>query len=350
MTDAADFHAQYAAALRAYLTEQGEEALAVGHELGRRALQEQVSMLEIVENHSRLVDGPESGFDTAVALQFLLQTLAALDVVTRGFLDGTKRYEQQRARADDLADRDEFHTALVNSLQEGFFVADRTGAVVEINDAFADITGYGADGLPYPWPHPWMADDPASNERPGRLLAEGTLEAEAPIRHHDGRSMWVAMTVNAVKSPSTDEDTYVGTIRDITAARAAAERERAVARLATAVSVAKSVGEVLSTRPYTWRAHRLRRSGMTSTRCCAGRSRKPAPGCRCPSNPSDGHPNPTSHAASWPPCHGTSPCGSSSVNPGGSAWRTGSSSPPLSDTSASPYSMSASSSSPATRR
>ena len=61
------------------------------------------------------------------------------------------------------------------------------------------------------------------------------------------------MSVNAVTSPSTDGDvgdtgdTYVGTIRDITAARSAAERERAVAHLATAVSVAKSVGEVLST-------------------------------------------------------------------------------------------------------
>jgi PAS domain S-box-containing protein len=249
MTNAAEFHARYAAALRAYLAARGEDTLAIGHELGRRALQEQISMLEIVENHSRLVDGPDSGIDTAVALQFLLQTLAALDVVTRGYLDGTKRYEQQRARADDLADRDEFRTALVNSLQEGFFVADRSGAVIEINDAFADITGYGADGLPYAWQHPWMAADKASNERLAGLLAQGTLEAEAPIRHRDGHIVWVAMSVNAVTSPGADGDTgdtYVGTIRDITAARAAAERERAVARLATAVSVAKSVGEVLS--------------------------------------------------------------------------------------------------------
>ena len=180
MTAAADFHANYAAALRAYLAAKGQDTLAVGHELGRRALQEQISMLEIVENHSRLVDGPDSGIDTAAALQFLLQTLAALDVVTRGFLDGTKRYEQQRARADDLAVRDEFRTALVNSLQEGFFVADRTGAVIEINDAFADITGYGPDGLPYEWPLPWMAGDRASKERLAGLLAQGTLEAEAP--------------------------------------------------------------------------------------------------------------------------------------------------------------------------
>jgi PAS domain S-box-containing protein len=247
MTGAAQFHAEYAAALRAYLAAQGEETLAVGHELGRRALREQISMLEIVENHSRLVDGPDSRVDSTVALQFLLQTLAALDVVTRGFLDGTKRYEKQRARADDLADRDLFRTALVNSLQEGFFVADRTGAVIEINDAFADITGYGADALPYAWPHPWMAGDEASNQRFARLLAQGTLEAEAPIRHRDGHTVWVAMSVNAVTSPSTDENAYVGTIRDITSARAAAERERAVAHLATAVSVAKSVGEVLST-------------------------------------------------------------------------------------------------------
>ena len=246
MTDAADFHVQYAAALRAYLTTQGEDTLSVGHELGRRALQERISMLEIIENHSRMVDDPNGRLDSVAALRFLLQTLAALDVATRGFLDGTRRYEQQRARADVLADRNEFRTALVNSLQEGFFVADGSGAVVEINDAFADITGYGADGLPYAWPHPWMGDDNDANERLSRLLAQGNLDAEAPIRHRDGHTVWVAMSVNGVKSLG-DEDAYVGTVRDITAARATAERERAVAHLATTVSVARSVGEVLST-------------------------------------------------------------------------------------------------------
>src|SRR3954454_9010200 len=140
MTDAADFHAQYAAALRAHLSARSEDTLAVGHDLGRRALQEQISILEIIENHAHLVEEP--GIDTNVALQFLLQTLATLDVATRGFIDGTRRYEQQRARAENLAAQDEFRSALVNSLQEGFFVADSTGAVIEINDAFADITGY----------------------------------------------------------------------------------------------------------------------------------------------------------------------------------------------------------------
>ena len=58
--------------------------------------------------------------------------------------------------------------------------------------------------------------------------------------------MWVAANVNRVTADAADGDVYVGTIRDITAERAFAARESAVLRLATAVSVAKSVSEVLS--------------------------------------------------------------------------------------------------------
>ena len=251
MTDPAggDFYVQYAAALTAFLESKAEASLAVGHELGRRALSERMSMLDIIENHSRLVEQIEQGTpgDSAVPLQFLLQTLAALDVATRGFLDGTRRYEQQRARADDLADRDEFRDALVNSLQEGFFVADHTGAIVEINDAFSEITGYGPAELPYQPPYPWVADnDSDANAKLSALRDGGRSTTETSIRHRDGSVRWVAISINAVTTQGVDRRVYVGTIRDITATRAMAERERAVARLATAVSVARTVDEVLA--------------------------------------------------------------------------------------------------------
>ena len=205
-------------------------------------------MLEIIENHSRLVEEIDQNLahDPAAALQFLLQTLAAFDVATRGFLDGTKRYEQQRARADDLADRDEFRDAVVNSLQEGFYVADHIGAIVEINDAFVDITGYGQDGLPYQPPYPWVTDKTATNERLSALREVGRVTSETSIRHRDGTIRWVALSINAVTAHRTDHHAYVGTIRDVTATRALVERERAVARLATAVSAARNVDEVLS--------------------------------------------------------------------------------------------------------
>src|SRR5271156_2089073 len=201
MTEPRDFHVGYAAALRTYLEARGEEALAVGHELGRRALQEGISMLDIIENHSWLINElaqSRSGVDLVAALGFLLQMLAPLDVATRGFLDGTRRYEEQRARAEDLADRDEFRSALVNSLQEGFFVADRTGAVVELNDAFTKITGYPAHGIPYRWPHPWLVDEKAARLQQSRLGQENHVQYETPIRHRDGRLVWVTSNINRV--------------------------------------------------------------------------------------------------------------------------------------------------------
>ncbi|MGH3966849.1 MAG: phosphatase RsbU N-terminal domain-containing protein, partial [Mycobacterium sp.] len=250
MTESDEFHRRYAAALRAYLQTQSEADLLVGQELGRRALQEDISTLEIIEKHFRLVNdhfAREWAVDRSAALEFLLQALAPLDVATRGFLDGTRRYEEQRARAEDLADRDEFRSALVNSLQEGFFVADDEGAVTEINEAFTKITGYPAHGTPYRWPHPWLVDEKAAQLQQSRLNRENQVQYETPIRHRDGRLAWVAANVNRVTGPAADEFLYVGTIRDITAERAFAARESAVLRLATAVGVAKTLAEVLST-------------------------------------------------------------------------------------------------------
>ena len=248
MTETDDFRAHYRAALRTYLSLRDEDSLAVAHELGRRALQEQVSMLDIVEHHVQLILelSEDVRVDAPVALEFLLQTLAPLDIATRGFVDGTRRYAEQRARAEDLADRDKFRTALVNSLQEGFFVADHDGAVVDMNNAFAEILGYPPEDLPYRWPHPWLVDKKTAAEEQSRVRSQGRADYETPIRRKDGHLAWVAVSLNAVSGTDTDEDVYVGTIRDITAERAFAARESAVLRLATAVAVAKSVAEVLS--------------------------------------------------------------------------------------------------------
>lgn len=248
MSDDVGFGDRYADALRAYLRTSDEASLAVGHELGRLALQTQLSMLEIIEGHFRLMGevAPSSPTDHSAALQFLLQTLATFDVATRGFVDGTRRYELQRARAEDLADRDAFRTALVNSLQEGFFVADDEGTVIEINDAFGAITGYRQDGLPYRWPHPWMNDHEAASERLARLVQVGSAAYETSIQCRDGHQAWVAISVNAVTAVAADHRTYVGTIRDVTAARASAARINAVMRLATATGKANSVADVLA--------------------------------------------------------------------------------------------------------
>jgi PAS domain S-box-containing protein len=248
MTGVDDFHAQYIAALHTYLDARDEDSLTVGYELGRRALEEKISVLDIIEQHAKTIFAisEDSRIDAPVALEFLLQTLAPLDVATRGFLDGTKRYAEQRARAEDLADRDKFRTALVNSLQEGFFVCDHEGAVIEMNNAFIELLGYPNEGLPYPWPHPWLVDEKTAGQKQSPLRSRDSAEYETPVRHRDGHLAWVMVSINAVSGGGTEQDVYVGTVRDVTAERAFAARENAVLRLATAVAVAKSVAELLS--------------------------------------------------------------------------------------------------------
>ncbi len=225
-----------------------EASLPIGNELGRKALQEQISLLDIIEQHVRLVFeiSQDVRIDAPIALEFLLQLLVPLDIATRGFIDGNRRYAEQRARAEGLADRDKFRTALVNSLQEGFFVADHEGSVIEMNNAFIEILGFPNEGLPYKWPHPWLVDTKTASEQISLVVTHGRADYETPIRHADGHLAWVKVSINAVKESGGDRDAYVGTIRDVTAERAFAARESAVLRLATAVAVAKSVDELLS--------------------------------------------------------------------------------------------------------
>jgi len=239
-----DFGPSYAAALRRHLDSGGEKSLRAAHELGRKALQDRLGVTEIVECHFQLSEELPTSSRPA-ALRFLQQTLTAVDAAVRGYVDGAERYEQQRARADDLELRDAFRTALVNSLQEGFFVVDRAGTIVEINDAFTTITGCGPEGLPYRWPYPWLIDPKDANERLARLLEQGSLAAQTQLRHQDGRISWAEVSITSVTADVVEGDAYVGTIRDVTAARASSARERAVARLATAVGIATSVAEVL---------------------------------------------------------------------------------------------------------
>jgi PAS domain S-box-containing protein len=248
MTSNDDFYTQYEAALRTYLHARDEDSLAIGYELGRWALQEQISLLEIIEHHVKLIFeiSDDARIDAPIALEFLFQMLVPLDVATRGFLDGTKRFAEERARAEGLADRDKFRNALVNSLQEGFFVADHEGSIIEINNAFIEILGYPADGLPYRWPQPWFVDVKGARHQRSLVESGGSTSYETPIRHRDGHLVWVMFSINAVKETDSYRNVFVGTVRDITAERAFAARENAVLHLATSVAVAKSVDELLS--------------------------------------------------------------------------------------------------------
>ena len=89
MTD--DFYVRYAEALNTYLRDRDEAALAVGHDLGRQALQGRMSVLDIIENHTKLV----AVFEILDARPLLLVTLRALEESARGDIQRGQRLQEE---------------------------------------------------------------------------------------------------------------------------------------------------------------------------------------------------------------------------------------------------------------
>ncbi|MGE0216347.1 SpoIIE family protein phosphatase [Mycolicibacterium sp.] len=159
--------------------------------------------------------------------------------------------------------------ALVESLQEAFFVCDEDGGLIEINAAFREILGFGADGLPYPPPHPWRpsADRDAEAHRLfgdalTQMLAQpqGNLPA-VPVDHRDGHRLWVSVNFNHTTDPDNGRRVVVGTLRDVTAERYAVQRETALSalneRLAQADTLDDAVGGAADVLCRVWDARRV---------------------------------------------------------------------------------------------
>jgi signal transduction histidine kinase/DNA-binding response OmpR family regulator len=141
------FAAAYDAALAVHLaaqTDASDASLEGAAELGRRALSEDVSILDIVEHHVRHVAelsadlGPQDSRSTQdAALHFLLQTLTPLDVATRGFAEGTRSYRLQLSRADALAELDAAKTRFFQNVSHEFRTP-LTLMLGPLNDLLAD--------------------------------------------------------------------------------------------------------------------------------------------------------------------------------------------------------------------
>ncbi|WP_185294127.1 SpoIIE family protein phosphatase [Mycolicibacterium litorale] len=131
-----------------------------------------------------------------------------------------------------------WRAALIDSLQEAFFVCDEDGAIVEINTAFTDILGYGPEGLPYAPRQPWWPDpetDPDGYRQTSQaftgVLNQTHGDYTFPVVHRDGHRVWVSASFNPAEDPDTGRRVMVGTFRDVTAEHYTVQRESALAAL-----------------------------------------------------------------------------------------------------------------------
>ncbi|WP_333767305.1 SpoIIE family protein phosphatase [Streptomyces sp. IBSBF 2435] len=185
------------------------------------------------------IEGLQAGAD-----DYLVKPFAAAELLARA------RANIQLARLRGHHAR--WRTALVDSMQEAFFVCDEDGAVIEINAAFTDILGYGTEGLPYAPLQPWWPDadtDPEAHATVrnafGRLVGNRKGSYTVPVTHREGHRMWVSATFNQVQDPDSGRKVIVGTFRDVTAEHYAIQRESALAALGTCLSRATSLSEAL---------------------------------------------------------------------------------------------------------
>jgi PAS domain S-box-containing protein len=148
----------------------------------------------------------------------------------------------------------QFRRTLIDSLQEGFFLTDSEGTILEANQAFLTLVGYAPDGLPFRWPHPWVPD-PAADPDGWAAMAQafddyqrnGGGRYTVPVRHRDGPTVWLACSSASLPSPDGRGLLFVGTARDVTAERLAGQREATLAGFAAALAAAGEISEMLTT-------------------------------------------------------------------------------------------------------
>ncbi|OBI79265.1 SpoIIE family protein phosphatase [Mycobacterium sp. E740] len=214
-----------------------------------------VLLLSARAGQEAAIDGLQAGAD-----DYLVKPFAAAELLAR------VRANVKLARLRNHHAR--WRTALVDSLQEAFFVADERGAVIEINAAFTDILGFGVEGLPYEPLQPWWPQsdaDPDGHRRATEVFAQMLTEPHGrhtvPVTHRDGHRVWVTFTYNRIEEVDTGRRVLVGTFRDVTAEHYTVQREAALAALNQALAQADTLDDAVRAAADelrdVWRARRV---------------------------------------------------------------------------------------------
>ncbi|SEH89101.1 PAS domain S-box-containing protein [Mycolicibacterium rutilum] len=214
-----------------------------------------VLLLSARAGQEAAIDGLQAGAD-----DYLVKPFAAAELLAR------VRTNVKLARLRNHHAR--WRTALVDSLQEAFFVCDEDGAVIEINAAFTDILGFGVEGPPYlPWQPWWPAadTDPEAHRQVSdaftRMLSEPNGRFTIPVTHRNGHRLWITVAFNKIEEIDTGRKMLVGTFRDVTAEHYTVQRETALAalneQLASADTLRDAVRAAADELNAVWRANHV---------------------------------------------------------------------------------------------
>src|SRR5213593_3414387 len=140
----------YCRAFLEYLAHGGEASLRAGYELGRQAVREQLSVMDLAEIHhavlASVLGDPLPGIQTErvtrSAAEFFLESLSAFEMVQRGFWEATETARLEKEHAARLRRLAEASLAINSTLSLPAIVqvaADRVRRAVEARCAVARV-------------------------------------------------------------------------------------------------------------------------------------------------------------------------------------------------------------------
>jgi two-component system sensor histidine kinase EvgS len=159
----------------------------------------------------------------------------------------------KRAERELQAERD-YAAGVIASIQDGLVVRDLTGAIVQVNRRFCEMTGFEPDELAgIRPPFPYWPEDAGDTEAILRRAVQGG-EADVRLRRRDGELLEAIVTVAPVRDAAGKRILEVQTVKDVTERR----RQQAALRESEARLQAQVESQRLKDEFVTLVSHELR--------------------------------------------------------------------------------------------
>jgi PAS domain S-box-containing protein len=169
--------------------------------------------------------GLDEGADDYIAKPFTLVDLRARLAAN---------LERARVRSTDAA----WRRAAITAITDGLIIFDTDGLVLETNEAFTDLLGFGPEHGPFRPPYPWWPTEEEDAEALAEIVSghrqarQGVSQVgEYRFFRRDRRPVWVRTSDAQVLPSGTGLTANVRTLRDVTREREARERRVAAAQV-----------------------------------------------------------------------------------------------------------------------
>ena len=198
-------------------------------------------------------------------IAWALTALALLALLLGGLVwrQRERRFAEQRQarhelevrvheRTRELQDARGYWQAMEDSLLVGLRARDLEGRIVYVNPALCEMLGYTAEELvgrmpPYPYWHP---EDLDKHWRDNEAVITGKAALngfESRVRHRDGHDVYTMVYTAPLLDASGKQSGWMSSVVDISAQRAAEERQRSQQAQLQKATRLLSLGEMAST-------------------------------------------------------------------------------------------------------